>query len=565
MINNFRNILFLAGAVALCTGGCASKIDTTLKSTKNDYNLTKEDKKILDEVVSFGYKSEPFKSMANSKKIKIYKYDDLGVVVRRIENKNKNILVKYDDYLKDNAIFEVFNEARNFKSVDDFAEYVNMARETFRIDIKDSGNYRTLYISSKNNHLNKIKHLEYRNSFFNSPLDAMYFITSNAGMTLSVDKNARKELLALRKEFYIGSAFDYIVKICKEKDLFYSIVDNKLSIEKIKTKIFPINIAAIETSTQIESSSKKDSQQLASSMSAIKINVKTALYTDILNNIMTILETNGQKGGVNPSKSSNQFTVSTTSSNLKSIANSINSFNDVYSKNIILKIKLIEVLLDENKRNGLDFTATKGDTGILTRLGTAALGNITSNSLTVDSEKFSSVLNFVNEFGKTKIVSSPSCSTLNTLETSIFLGKVKEYQSSIGKTPTVTDGVTTYNYSTEQKSVNSGINLVMKPSIRGDKIQIVLQLKVESLQGFDENVIGDTKTKSAEVKKKDFSHIISIKEGETFVLGGMKEIYSKKKKAGMPWIDESNVWTDYIGGIKERESYEVEQIVTIAI
>lgn len=568
-----RNLSFIIlGSTLMFLNGCThmeqpvqnKKISTYLKNktlSNNHKNVEHED--LMEKAI--GKNPINYKNKESIKPIKIDEFGSIDKIIKVLQKKvDKKIIVNKDDYIKYNTDSIVIKAS--FGDVDTFLNYVNFSNSGILIKKVETDRFIFLNLQTNLQTYKKLKKTIYTSNGHMSPLFEITNIARDNSLLLTIEDNAKSILTPLAFNSFNGNAFDYISKICQQKDLFFDLTDKEIKISRLKEKIYPITISSLVTNSMSTSATEvPEDKGVGSTQTSSSVSIKNELYKDLLDGVKSILAMGTQKSSSALSGSSSQLIVLTTPSKMKEIDTFIENFNDVYSKKIVINIRLVEVLLNENHSNGIDLDTLKGALTLSTVLG-ATSSATSGNALSFNSAEFSSVFKALNEFGETKIVSSPKTTTLNTIETSMFLGKTVEYLSNITIQNTFASStVAMPSYSTETKTVNNGISLIIKPKIVDDKVQILIQAKISSLQGFDENSIGGAiTTKSAIVNKKDFLHVIELNKNETWFLAGMKEHYSKKIKSGMPYIDKRDNWFDFIGGNRKSEGYDVESALFIS-
>lgn len=548
-----KNIILSSVIATSLLTGCSQK-DEIVKS----FSQEKIEQNKKNELYSFYNANKEIVDKENGKnkreKIITY-YDNIDSAFKKFD---KKIVLKKDKYTEE-FVYELGIENKFFY-IEEFVSYINKNTELL---VKKVGE-KEYEIEYKNKLIKKLKDLKIQTSNTIIPVKELELLFGEIGGELEIDEKAKEELSF---GYYIdvnGSGYDFLTKITNDLNLFLEIKANKIKISKYKEKIFKITPLALTTSSSSDSKTESGETKIGDIASATSIKTTSDLYKDLEESVKSLLviEKNGSSFFL--SKSTSQLSLTGTKKDLEKTSRLIKEFNEIYSKNIIIEIQVAEVLLEDKFSNGIDFNTLQqmGEKTIdfTSNLGTSGtISTLANNSIKFDSKNFSSVLKMINTFGESRIVNKPKTSTLNTIETTLFLGKSIEYFSNVTTTNTlVLNGVSQPSYSTESKTVNHGISLAIKPKVVNNSIQMVLQAKISSLQGFDENTIGTITTKSAIINKRDFLHVLNIKAGETWMLAGMKEHFNKNTKSGMPFIDRQDNWYDFAGGIKNREIYDLE-------
>lgn len=548
-----KNIVLSSIIATTLLTGCSQKEEIVKSFSQEKIEQSKK-----NELYSFYNANKELVDKENGKnkteKVITY-YDNLEAAFKKFD---KKIILKKDKYTEE-FVYELGIENKFF-NIEEFITYINKNTE---LNVKKI-NEKEYEIEYKNKLIKKLKDLKIQTANTIVPVKELEMLFGEIGGELEIDERAKEELSF---GYYIdisGSGYDFLSKITNDLNLFLEIKENKVKISKYKEKIFKITPLALTTSSSSDSKTESGETKIGDIASATSIKTTSDLYKDLEESVKSLLAMEKNGSSFFLSKSTSQLSLTGTKKDIEKASRLIKEFNEIYSKNIIIEIQVAEVLLEDKFSNGIDFNSLQqmGERTIefTSNLGTAGtISTLANNSIKFDSKNFSSVLKMINTFGESRIVNKPKTSTLNTIETTLFLGKSIEYFSNVTTTNNVSlNGVATPSYSTESKTVNHGISLAIKPKVVNNSIQMVLQAKISSLQGFDENTIGTITTKSAIINKRDFLHVLNIKAGETWMLAGMKEHFNKNTKSGMPFIDRQDNWYDFAGGIKNRESYDLE-------
>lgn len=548
-----KNIVLSSIIATTLLTGCSQKEEIVKSFSQEKIEQSKK-----NELYSFYNANKELVDKENGKnkteKVITY-YDNLEAAFKKFD---KKIILKKDKYTEE-FVYELGIENKFF-NIEEFITYINKNTELNVKKIND----KEYEIEYKNKLIKKLKDLKIQTANTIVPVKELEMLFGEIGGELEIDERAKEELSF---GYYIdisGSGYDFLSKITNDLNLFLEIKENKVKISKYKEKIFKITPLALTTSSSSDSKTESGETKIGDIASATSIKTTSDLYKDLEESVKSLLAMEKNGSSFFLSKSTSQLSLTGTKKDIEKASRLIKEFNEIYSKNIIIEIQVAEVLLEDKFSNGIDFNSLQqmGERTIdfTSNLGTAGtISTLANNSIKFDSKNFSSVLKMINTFGESRIVNKPKTSTLNTIETTLFLGKSIEYFSNVTTTNNVSlNGIATPSYSTESKTVNHGISLAIKPKVVNNSIQMVLQAKISSLQGFDENTIGTITTKSAIINKRDFLHVLNIKAGETWMLAGMKEHFNKNTKSGMPFIDRQDNWYDFAGGIKNRESYDLE-------
>ncbi|AWB69123.1 pilus (MSHA type) biogenesis protein MshL [Saccharobesus litoralis] len=226
-------------------------------------------------------------------------------------------------------------------------------------------------------------------------------------------------------------------------------------------------------------------------------------------------------------------------------------------RQVILEAKLVEVSLEDEYQQGINWQSVLGHTGSTdftfnTSRGT--FNNIINStvggaaSLTFANKDFSGVINLLETQGDVQVLSSPRLTAANNQKAVIKVG-TDEYFVTDVSTTTVTGSATTSSPSIELEPFFSGIALDVTPQIDAEGgvilhvhpsvIETQEQTKVITLneQGFELPLAQST------VRESDT--VIRARSGEIVVIGGLmqtqsRDVESKVPLLGdIPWLGEA--------------------------
>jgi general secretion pathway protein D/MSHA biogenesis protein MshL len=207
-------------------------------------------------------------------------------------------------------------------------------------------------------------------------------------------------------------------------------------------------------------------------------------------------------------------------------------------KQIIIEAKILEVQLDHDHRTGIDwsellsgsafnFSATfgKDGTGLLYDNNSF---NQFIDTITMEAKNFSLVLDAMQEYGDTRVLSNPRISVMNGQPAVIYVGDNVTYISEV---ETTTDEGTVTTSATTAQAV-SGLKLEVYATIMSDD-EIILSLipMISRLtQPIEYRQFGLNQIGLPEVRERTMNSIVRLKDGEMLVVGGL--IASVTDKSG---------------------------------
>jgi type II secretory pathway component GspD/PulD (secretin) len=208
---------------------------------------------------------------------------------------------------------------------------------------------------------------------------------------------------------------------------------------------------------------------------------------------------------------------------------------DKNDKEVFIETKIVQITLSDEYQMGINWEKLifkTGNTGVsfsssfpipgglTTGIGAASIGTLSSGS-------FNDVLQALDTFGKSRILSSPRLAVVNNQEASILIGTSIPYTTSSLTTPAT--GPTT---SSESVSfIDTGVKLHVTPIIHDDGY-ITMKIKPEI---SNEEAIPFTAADGTVIPIVDTSEVqttVRVKDGVTIIIGGLMkdELINNKSK-----------------------------------
>ena len=193
---------------------------------------------------------------------------------------------------------------------------------------------------------------------------------------------------------------------------------------------------------------------------------------------------------------------------------------DVKQREVLIEAKIIQIVLNDEHKMGIDWEAIvsdyhalnlKGDFDILTsseKRGRLSVG-------TLSSDDYTFLIDALETVGKTNILSNPSITAVNNKEAKILVGSTQPYVTTTTTTPA--SGPTTTAESVN--FIDVGVKLFVTPTIHMDDF-ITMKIKPEvssvtkSVTTSQNNTIPVVETSEAET-------MVTVKDGVTVVIGGL--------------------------------------------
>lgn len=239
-------------------------------------------------------------------------------------------------------------------------------------------------------------------------------------------------------------------------------------------------------------------------------------------------------------ENSNQLLVFATREDMKMIKDIISKL-DTISPQVLIEAMILSVALNDNFDLAFDYAGKVGSTYAMQRtkatipdasgdpspiaFGTNVTGSF--NWLGKVNDNFYFRVKAEASAGRVSVLQRPRIQTSHAMQASFFQGETRPY-------PTGTSyGGYGGNYSQIQQ-MNIGITLNVTPLINQDGLVVMeIQQQISSVGDtvFIQNV-GDVPT----TKETDVSAKVSVRTGETIIIGGFISADNSKSKGGVPYL-----------------------------
>ncbi|MDE2030298.1 MAG: type II and III secretion system protein, partial [Alphaproteobacteria bacterium] len=226
---------------------------------------------------------------------------------------------------------------------------------------------------------------------------------------------------------------------------------------------------------------------------------------------------------------------------------------------------IVEVELDDNYQSGIDWTGVFGHAfGAAANFGAQVASNASGYfTASVTGTNFSSLLNLVQTFGTTRVLSAPRITVLNNQTAVMKVATNQVYFVTQAQFTTVTNAngssVTTHPmYTSTPRTVPVGLVMTVQPSIdtRDDRVTMTLRPTISRVVGevddpsinLNAAVAGTTASVQSQIPVlavREMDSVIRLRSGEIAVLGGLMQNSSINTDSGTPVLDE----LPYVSGL----------------
>lgn len=282
---------------------------------------------------------------------------------------------------------------------------------------------------------------------------------------------------------------------------------------------------------------------------------KLSVWTDLESTIKQLLS---KDGAVTVSQATTTITVRDRPSNVTLIGQYIANLNSKLSKQVLVKIQILEVDLQNDYNMGLNWQliakafhnspfvlngnygtptsitslvsqanypgsvpTTQPNPPSMPTMGTVGNGIIPSWTILV---------NALNQQGKTSIVSEPRVVCLNNQVSVIRIVQQEGYVQSVQNTTLASGGTAPTSTVTSQitpANLITGITLYILPKIMNDKIYMQVNADLSVKKALTPFTSGGSTVQLPQVTSKNFNQRGMIRTGETLILSGFRQLTNK--------------------------------------
>jgi len=229
---------------------------------------------------------------------------------------------------------------------------------------------------------------------------------------------------------------------------------------------------------------------------------------------------------------------------------------DVLPRQVLIKMTIAEVSLDERTEMGVEWSYVKGDENLSTSLLDASLGGGGFRYSIGKTDRWTSALSALASQNKVNILSSPSVLASNSKDAQIDITTEvpvasSNFQYTSGENPVVEQNI---HYR------DTGVILSVTPNINEVGL-VTMEIESEISEQADNVQVGDSSFPS--FFKRSAETTLTVKSGQTIVIGGLIKETTSKGSSGAPWFVDLPV-LNFIFGQKNDSLSKTELIIFIS-
>lgn len=230
--------------------------------------------------------------------------------------------------------------------------------------------------------------------------------------------------------------------------------------------------------------------------------------------------------------------------------NSVHERVNTYLKNlkkelfrqVIIEAKIIEVVLNRSSEMGIDWSNLAKTTlsGSIGQGGILYFRRNIIDQVTFSSVNFNLILGALQNYGTTRILSSPRVTLMNGQSATLTVGENIRY---IDKVETTTNTQTqTVSYSVSTSSILSGVGVAVLANIldKDEVILYIVPITSELREPIEYMTFGGTQTGAGSqvglprVRLKEMSTFARLRQGEALLIGGLIDKNEVKNQTKVP-------------------------------
>lgn len=384
----------------------------------------------------------------------------------------------------------------------------------------------------------------------------------HTGVGVSYDTSvAQQDLVSLD---YQGTVEGALERIAAMMHYSYSISKDDINWSAFETKTFAISFMP-GTSNYLVGQSQNEQQNMAknnetnnsnrlndqqfSSMSG-----QLSVWRDVAR---TLNSMKSKQGKVILSESTSNVTVSDHPANVKAMADYIKRLNVELSKQVLVKVQVLEVNLNNDSNYGIDWGAVAhtlnttfrftGGLGSGTNLVASSIINNSATStrggIQIGNSTNKTLIGALSEQGRVRVVTKPQVVTMNNQIASIRITQDTGYIQSVN----MSRADNYFTTSITPGSVTDGFTLYVLPRIQNGKVYMQISSRIASLvalqkesteptsvESGSQKVKGDQQYNAIEVPtiaSKEFNQRSVVPDRSTLIIAGYKRLRDQTKSA----------------------------------
>ncbi len=395
--------------------------------------------------------------------------------------------------------------------------------------------------------------------------NVLYALSQAVGVSFILDPEISNEQRTLTLHFENTSAATVLKEILAAYDLFYNVQGDIIRISPYKEKIFKLGFMDSRLESKFDvggdvlgASEETISQGLAGSFKIRGEGVTQKSPYKVLEAMIKPLLSEQGKYSIN--QISGTLYVKDRPRVIRSVARMVNHLKKMMGRQILIEARIIEVLLSDKYKYGIDWELLRNLDDAATELTRASWGVGNGLILNGTSGEFSltATIDALRTFGDARVVSNPTIRCKHGQPALISVGTSITYKKSVETTRTTTGSTQDVSTDVEVSTLFDGLILGVVPFIdSGGRITLLIN-PIKS--DVDRNSLEETEISEGmsislpEVDIKEISSTIALRDGDVVILGGLIDRRKIRDDRGVPFLSAIPV----LGYLFKREYERVE-------
>jgi type II secretory pathway component GspD/PulD (secretin) len=233
---------------------------------------------------------------------------------------------------------------------------------------------------------------------------------------------------------------------------------------------------------------------------------------------------------------------------------------DEQSRQVLITGEILEVTIDDKFQSGIQWEKIFSSLHDLDVLGyfpaSSTLSDYGKISVgTLSSDNYNIVVNMLNEYGKTKVLTRPRIVAVNKEEAKILVGTREAYV-----TATQSQGESTTITAENVQFIDVGLKLVVVPTIGVDGF-ITMKIKPE-VSSVSSTLTTTAGTVVPIVRTSQSESVVKVKDGRTLIIAGLFKQEDTDDSSGLPYLSRLPI-LGHLFGSKTKEKKRTELVIFI--
>ncbi|BBN60066.1 type II secretion system protein GspD, partial [Hydrogenovibrio marinus] len=209
------------------------------------------------------------------------------------------------------------------------------------------------------------------------------------------------------------------------------------------------------------------------------------------------------------------------------------------SKQVLIEATVVEVELNDQYQAGVDWSAVSGSNSASQKLLGLNLSNAPFFNLSLSNGMFD--LKMLQQFGNTKVLSSPKIMAMNNQSAMLKVVKNQVY-FTVEVDSQISNGLQSTTFETTVHTVPVGFMMNMTPFISDDgKISINVRPTLSRIVGYvndpnPELAKQNVKSEIPVVQEREMDSVLKLRDKQTAIIGGLIQDTHDNQKQGVPFL-----------------------------